>query len=179
MNEYIERVLFPEEELKERVKQVGKQISEDYKGKDTLLVGILKGSVIFMADLMRALDFECKISFISASSYKNQTYSSGNVEINNISDESITGKHVILIEDILDTGNTLYAVSEKLKEAAPASIKICTLLDKKVEKSADIKADYKCFDVENEFVVGYGLDYAQRFRNLPYIGVLKPEVYSQ
>lgn len=179
MNEAIERILFSEEELKERVKQVGKEISCDYEGKVPLLVGILKGSIIFMADLMRAIDIECRITFLSASSYKNQAHSSGNVEITSILDENTQGRHIILIEDILDTGTTLSAVFAKIKETDPASVKICTLLDKKVQRSTDLKADYKCFDVENEFVVGYGLDYAQRFRNLPYIGVLKPEIYNK
>lgn len=183
MNKDIERILFSEEQLKKRVREVGKEISRDYKDKNPLLVGILKGSVVFMADLMRAVDIPCQIAFLSARSYGLKALSSGKIDMDNdiayaLGTEA-EGRHIILIEDILDTALTLNTVSSRLKELNPASLKICTLLDKQVQRSIDLKADYKCFDVENEFVVGYGLDYAQNYRNLPYIGVLKHEVYSK
>lgn len=183
MNKDIERILFSEEQLKERVGEVGKEISRDYRDKNPLLVGILKGSIVFMADLMRTIDIPCQIAFLSARSYGLKASSSGKIDMDNDIDYALgtraEGRHIILIEDILDTALTLNTVSGRIKELNPASLKICALLDKQVQRSIDLRADYKCFDVENEFVVGYGLDYAQNYRNLPYIGVLKREVYSK
>lgn len=183
MNSSIEKILFSEEEIKEKVNRVGKKISEDYKGKNPVLVGILKGSVVFMADLMRAVDINCKIAFLTASSYGNNSFSSGKVEIgDNLKaslGEDIEGKDIILVEDILDTAATLYAVREKVKELNPASIKICTFIERQIERKVDLKPDYKCFDIEDGFIVGYGLDYAQSYRNLPYVGILKPEIYTK
>ncbi|MBD5115840.1 MAG: hypoxanthine phosphoribosyltransferase [Ruminococcaceae bacterium] len=183
MNNSIEKILFSEEEIREKVTQVGKKISEDYKGKNPVLVGILKGSVIFMADLMRAVDINCKIAFLSARSYGNNSFSSGTVQIgDNLKSslgEDIEGKDIILVEDILDTAATLYAVREKMKELNPASIKICTFIERNIERKVDLKPDYKCFDIEDGFIVGYGLDYAQNYRNLPYVGILKPEIYTK
>ena len=181
MNSSIETILFSEEEIKERVKQVGKEISEDSRGKKPVLVGILKGSVVFMADLMRAIDIDCKIAFLTAKSYGNSAVSSGKVELEETLKislgEEIAGKDIILVEDILDTAATLYAVREKIKELSPASIKICTFIERNIERKIDIKPDYKCFDIQDGFIVGYGLDYAQNYRNLPYVGILKPEIY--
>ncbi len=183
MNKDVERILFSEEQLKNRVSEIGKEISRDYKDKNPLLVGILKGSVVFMADLMRAIDIPCQIAFLSARSYGLKATSSGQIDMDSDIDYALgthaEGRHIILIEDILDTALTLNTVSNRIKELNPASVKICTLLDKQVQRSIDLHADYKCFDVENEFVVGYGLDYAQNYRNLPYIGVLKREIYSK
>lgn len=183
MNSSIEKILFSEEEIKESVKKVGKQISEDYKDKNPVLVGILKGSVVFMADLMRAVDIECKIAFMTAKSYGNSAVSSGKVELEETLKaslgEEIEGKDIILVEDILDTAATLYAVREKLWELSPASIKICTFIERNIERKIDLKPDYKCFDIGDGFIVGYGLDYAQRYRNLPYVGILKPEIYTK
>lgn len=183
MNENIEKILFTEEEIREKTKIIGKRISEDYKGKNPVLVGILKGSAVFMADLMRAIDIECKIAFLSASSYKNSAASSGTVEINDLLKaslcEDVEGQDIILVEDILDTAATLYAVKNKILELKPSSVKICTFIERNIERKIDLKPDYKCFDIEDGFIVGYGLDYAQRFRNLPYVGILKPEVYSK
>lgn len=183
MHEDVERVLFSEEQLKNRVKEVGAEISRDYKDKNPLLVGILKGSVVFMADLMRSVDIPCQIAFLSARSYGLKASSSGKIDMDSDIDYALgthaQGRHIILVEDILDTALTLNTVSNRIKELNPASVRICTLLDKQVQRNIDLKADYKCFDVENEFVVGYGLDYAQNYRNLPYIGVLKHEVYSK
>lgn len=182
MNDSVEKILFSEEEIKERVKEVGKKISEDYKGKNPVLVGILKGSVVFMADLMRAIDLNCKIAFLSARSYGNAAVSSGKVEIGDTLRESLgedpEGKDIILVEDIMDTAATLYAVREKIRGLNPASIKICTFIERRIERKIDLKPDYKCFDIEDGFIVGYGLDYAQNYRNLPYVGILKPEVYK-
>lgn len=182
MNGSIEKILFSEEEIREKVKQVGKKISEDYKGKNPVLVGILKGSVVFMADLMRAIDIDCKIAFLSAKSYGNSSVSSGKVELEETLKtslgEEISGKDIILVEDILDTAATLYAVREKISELSPASIRICTFIERNIERKIDLEPDYKCFDIQDGFIVGYGLDYAQSYRNLPYVGILKPEIYK-
>ncbi len=179
MNKDVERILFSEADLKAAAKNVGAQITADYAGKTPLLVGILKGSVVFMADLMREIDLNCDIDFMVAKSYGNAAVSSGNVKIIKDLDTDITGRDIIIIEDILDSARTLYSVRNYLLQKNPASVKICTLLDKQVERAFDLKADYKCFDIENEFVVGYGLDYAEKYRCLPYVGVLKREVYEK
>lgn len=180
MHKDVERILFTEEQLSGAVKALGEQITKDYAGKKPLLVGILKGSVVFMADLMRAIGLDCSIDFMVAKSYGNAAVSSGNVKILKDLDTDITGMDIIIVEDILDTARTLTAVKKYLQGKNPASIKICALLDKvTAEKAGNAKADYKCFDIENEFVVGYGLDYAEVYRNLPYIGVLKHEVYEK
>ena len=179
MNKDVERILFTEEQLKDAVRRVGAQITEDYAGKVPLIVGILKGSCIFMSDLIREIGLQCDIDFMVAKSYGNAAVSSGNVRILKDLDADITGRDVIIVEDILDTARTLSAVKKYLLQKAPASVRICTLLDKvTAQKFGDVSADYKCFDVENEFVVGYGLDYAEKYRNLPYIGVLKHEIYE-
>ncbi len=179
MNKDVERILYSKEDLHAAVEKAGRQITEDYRGKSPLLVGILKGSVVFMADLMREIDLPCDIDFMVAKSYGNAAVSSGNVRILKDLDTDINGRDIILVEDILDSARTLYSVRNYLMQKNPASVKICTLLDKKVERAFDIKADYKCFDIENEFVVGYGLDYAEMYRTLPYIGVLKREIYEK
>ena len=179
MNKDIERILHSEEDIKAAVKQIGTQITADYAGKAPLLVGILKGSVVFMADLMREIDLNCDIDFMVAKSYGNAAVSSGNVKIIKDLDTDVTGRDLIIVEDILDSARTLYSVRNYLMQKNPASVKICTLLDKKVERAFDLKADYKCFDIENEFVVGYGLDYAEKYRCLTYVGVLKREVYEK
>lgn len=177
INESIDRVLFSEEQIRSRIKEVGKQISLDYDGKDPLIVGILKGSFIFMADLVRAIDIPCRTAFMKASSYGINTVSSGTVQLDGDIEKalgtSVAGQHILIAEDILDTALTLSTVCGKIKLLAPASLKVCAFMDKQVQRSIDFKADYKCFDVENEFVVGYGVDYAEHYRNLPYIGVLK------
>ncbi len=179
MNKDIERVLFSEEDIRKATKKVGAEIAKDYQGKNPLLIGILKGSVVFMADIMRAIDLNCDIDFMVAKSYGNSTVSSGNVQIIKDLDTDITGRDIIIIEDILDSARTLHAVCKYLMHRNPASIKLCTLLDKQVERAFELTVDYKCFDVENEFLVGYGLDYAEKYRNLPYIGILKREVYEK
>ena len=178
MNDDIKKVLIDENELKSIVKRLGAEITADYKDKAVLLVGILKGSVIFMADLMREIDVPCNIDFMAVSSYGNGTESSGRVKINKDLDNDIQGKDIIIIEDILDSGKTLYYIRDILSARKPSSIKICTLFDKPERREADIKADYVGSLVPNEFIVGYGLDYSEYYRNLPFIGVLKEEVYE-
>ena len=174
----IERVLISEEELKSIVDNMGKRISEDYKDKNLLLVSVLKGSVVFMADLMRAITIPCNIDFMAVSSYGSGTKSSGVVKIIKDLDKSIEGKDLLIVEDILDSGNTLFYLKEILAARKPNSIKICTLVDKPERRESDIKADYIGGSVPNEFIVGYGLDYNEYYRNLPFIGVLKESVYK-
>ena len=178
MNDDIKKILIGEEELQSIIKRLGAEITADYEGKNVLLIGILKGSVIFMADLMRAIDVPCNIDFMAVSSYGNSTESSGRVKINKDLDNDIQGKDIIIIEDILDSGKTLYYIRDILSARKPNSIKICTLFDKPERREADIKADYVGSLVPNEFIVGYGLDYAEYYRNLPFIGVLKESVYE-
>ncbi len=178
MLEDIEKILITEEELANIVKDLGAKISEDYKDKDLLLVSVLKGSVIFMADLMRAITVPCNIDFMAVSSYGSGTKSSGVVKIIKDLDKSIEGKDLLIVEDILDSGNTLYYLKEILAARKPNSIRICTLVDKPERREADIKADYIGNSVPNKFIVGYGLDYDEYYRNLPFIGVLKESVYN-
>lgn len=175
----IERVLISEEELAGIVKKLGSQIAEDYKDKDLLLVSILKGSVIFMADLMREIKLPCNIDFMAVSSYGSGTKSSGVVKIIKDLDSSVEGKDLLIVEDILDSGRTLSYIREILLARNPKSIKICTLFDKPERREADIYADYIGSQVPNEFIVGYGLDHNEYYRNLPYIGALKRSVYSE
>ena len=177
MREDIERVLISEEELREKVAAMGAQISRDFEGLDPLFVGVLKGCFIFMADLMRHVEVPCAMDFMAVSSYSG-TSSTGAVKINKDLGQDIEGRHVIVVEDILDSGVTLSYLKHYLQGRNPASIRIATLLDKPSRRKADVAADYSCFEVPDAFVVGYGLDYNERYRNLPYIGVLKPEIYS-
>lgn len=180
MHKDVERILFTEEELRSAAKRLGEQITNDLKGKSPLLIGILKGSVVFMTDLMRNIDLDCSIDFMVVKSYGNAAVSSGNVRIIKDLDTDIHGLDVVVVEDILDTARTLAYVRKYLLDKKPASVRICTLLDKVTAKRADnVKADYVGFEIENEFVIGYGLDYAEKYRNLPYIGVLKHEVYEK
>ena len=174
----IKEVYFSKEELHGIVKRLGEQISKDYEGKNLTLVSILKGSVIFMADLMREITVPCEIDFMCVSSYGNGTKSSGTVKIIKDLDINLEGKDLLLVEDILDSGITLHSLRGMLSLRNPNSRKICTLLDKPERRSANIKADYIGTRVPDEFVVGYGLDYDEKYRNLPFIGVLKPEVYE-
>ena len=177
MHKDIEHILIGEEELDARVKEIGAQISRDYKGREPVFVGVLKGCFIFMADLMRVVDIDCSMDFMAVSSYSG-TSSTGAVKINKDLSADIEGKDVIIVEDILDSGVTLSYLKQYLYGRRPASIAIATLMDKPARRKADIKPDYSCFEVPDAFVVGYGLDYNEKYRNLPYIGVLKPEIYS-
>ncbi|MEE3394383.1 MAG: hypoxanthine phosphoribosyltransferase [Candidatus Onthomonas sp.] len=180
MDRDIAEVLYSEEELKRRVAALGAQISRDYADKeDVVLVGILRGSYIFLADLSRYITIPCRIDFMAASSYGKGTSSSGQIEIKKDLSDSINGAHVILVEDILDSGNTLDYLTKTLSVRNPASIRICILLDKPERRTKPISADYYGFLVPDAFVVGYGLDFAEKYRNLPYIGILKPEVYEK
>ena len=174
------RVLLTENEVNARIKAIGEQISRDYEGKDLLLVSILKGSVVFMADIMRAIKIPSAIDFMVVSSYGGaNTTTTGLVKIIKDLDSDLSGKDVLIVEDILDTGVTLSKLVPMLKMRRPNSVKICAILDKPERRKADIHADYLGFQVPDEFVVGYGLDYDEKYRNLPYVGVLKPEVYSK
>ena len=173
----IERVLISEEELHAKVQEMGKKISEDFRGKDPLFVGVLKGCFIFMSDLLRCVDIKCTMDFMAVSSYSG-TSSTGAVKIAKDLSQDIEGRHIIIVEDILDSGVTLSYLKKYLEVRKPASISIATLLDKPARRKADVYADYSCFEVPDAFVVGYGLDYNELYRNLPYIGVLKPEMYS-
>jgi len=177
MENDIERVLISQIELEKKVQEIGEQISRDYEGETPIFVGVLKGCFIFMADLMRHVTINCSMDFMAVSSYQG-TSSTGAVKINKDLNESIEGKHLILVEDILDSGVTLNYLKNYLSVRKPASIRIATLMDKPARRKADIYADYSCFEVPDAFVVGYGLDYNEKYRNLPYIGVLKPEVYQ-
>ncbi len=175
----IKEVLITEEELKEIVAQLGKKITEDYKGKNLFLITVLKGAVVFLGDLMRAIECPCEIEFMVTSSYGAGTVSSGNVKIVKDIDVPLEDKDVLIVEDILDSGLTLSFLMDLLKNRNPKSIAICTLLDKPSRRVADITAKYTGRQIPDEFVVGYGLDYDEKYRNLPFIGVLKPEVYAK
>lgn len=178
MKQDIKDVLLSEEDIQKIVERVGSEIREDYRGKNLVLVSVLKGSVIFMADLMRAIDMPLSIDFMVVSSYGSGTESSGTVKIIKDLDLDLTGQDLLIVEDILDTGRTLSSLIDILKMRNPNSIKVCTFLDKPERRVADIEADYVGAIVPDEFVVGYGLDFDQKYRNLPYLGVLKPSVYS-
>ncbi|MFG6373238.1 MAG: hypoxanthine phosphoribosyltransferase [Oscillospiraceae bacterium] len=178
MDKDILEVFYSEEQLKAKVAELGAAITRDYQGKSPVLVSVLRGSYIFMADLTRAIDLPCTVDFMSVSSYGAGTTSSGQVKILKDLSEPIEGKDLIIVEDILDSGNTLFYLRDVLAARKPASIAICTLLDKPERRTKPIQADYSGFEVPDAFVVGYGLDYAEKYRNLPYIGVLKPEVYG-
>lgn len=177
MEKDIERILISEEELHRKVAEIGRKISKDYEGKEPIFIGVLKGCFIFMADLIREIDVQCSIDFMAVSSYSG-TNSTGAVKINSDLSSDICGKDVILVEDILDSGITLNYLKKYIEGRSPASVSIVTLMDKPERRKADVYADYSCFEIPDEFVVGYGLDYNQKYRNLPYIGVLKREVYS-
>lgn len=178
MHDDIREILLSEEEIAEIVRNMGRQISEDYKGKNLFLVSVLKGSLLFMADLMRQITIPCTIDFLAVSSYGKGTTSSGEVRILKDLDASLEGKDLLIVEDILDSGVTLSYLLKNLSARNPASIRLCTFLDKPERRRVDIHADYVGASVPDEFIVGYGLDYAEVYRNLPYVGVLKPEVYN-
>ncbi len=178
MERDIKEILISEDQIQQKVKELGKQITRDYKGKDPILVGVLNGAVIFMADLMRCIDIPVEIDFMAVSSYGVSTESSGIVRILKDLDKSIEDRHVIVVEDIIDTGLTLKYLTTLLKDRKPRSIRLCSLLDKPERRKIDIDIDYKGFSIPDEFVVGYGLDFKEKYRNLPYICVLKPEVYQ-
>ena len=179
MQDLIKEVLVSEEAIAEKTKELGKKIAEDYKDKNLLLVGILKGAVIFMADLARAIEIPIKIDFMAVSSYGRSSRSTGEVRMIKDLDFSVEGKDILIVEDIIDTGYTLSYLIDNLQKRGADSVKVCTLLDKPDRRKADIHVDYLGFEFPDEFVVGYGLDYNEIGRNLPYVAVLKEEVYNQ
>lgn len=179
MNEDIKKVLLTKEEIDARVQEMGKEISEAYAGKDLLVVVLLKGAAWFATDLTRAIDGNVRVDFMVASSYGNGTSTSGNVTVRLDIKENIEGKHVLLVDDIIDSGITFAAISDMLRQRKPASLKTCALCDKAERRVNGLDADYVGFKIPDEFVVGYGLDYAGDYRHLPYIGILKPSVYAR
>jgi len=178
MHTDIDRILITAEEIQARVRELGEQISRDYTDhEDLLLVGVLKGCVVFIVDLMHAIQRYLAVDFIAISSYGQSTESSGVVRLLKDLESDIAGRHVLIVEDIIDSGLTLVYLRSQLLRRNPASLRICSLLNKPERRTADVEVEYSGFDIPNEFVVGYGLDFAERYRNLPYIGILKPEVY--
>ncbi len=179
MQNNIEKILLTEEQIKARIAELGKELSAEYAGKDPIFVGVLKGVVVFYADMIRAIDVPCQLDFMWISSYAG-TETTGKMVVKKDVSADLTGRHVVILEDIFDTGTSLDYTYHHLLEKHPASLKICTLLDKPERRRPEItlKADYTGFVIPNEFVVGYGLDYNEHYRNLPYVGILKPEAYQ-
>lgn len=174
----VQKVLYTEEQIAERIHEMGKVMYEDLKDKNPMFISVLRGAFIFMADIIRACQVPCDVEFIAVSSYGNATKSTGAVQITHDIQQDISGRHLVVVEDILDSGATLSFLKQYFLTKGAASVSICTLLDKPSRRAKAIYADYVGFEVPDEFVVGYGLDYAQQYRNLPYIGVLKPHVYG-
>jgi hypoxanthine phosphoribosyltransferase len=178
MKQDIQEVLFSEEVLAKRIKELAKEISDDYKNKDLVVVGILKGSVLFAAELIKNISIHCEIDFMAVSSYGNSTETSGVVRILKDLDNNIEGKDILIVEDIVDTGVTLTYLLKYLEARKANSIEIVTLLNKQVRRTADLEAKYIGFEVPDGFIVGYGIDYAEKYRNLPFVGTLKDEIYK-
>lgn len=174
----VQEILISAQQMQVRVAELGAQISRDYEGKNPVLVGVLVGAAVFTADLLRAITVPCFIDFVAISSYGKETRSSGVVRILKDLDESVESRHVLIIEDIVDTGLTLNYLLDMMRHRNVASVKVCSMLDKPSRRLTNVQVDYVGFEVPDEFVVGYGLDFAQRYRNLPYVGVLRPEVYG-
>jgi len=172
-------VLIDEERLQERIRELGREVSADYAGRDLLLVGVLKGAVFFMADLMRSLTVPCEIDFMAISSYGASTDSSGVVRILKDLDIDIVGRHVLVVEDIIDSGLTLSYLLRNLESRAPATLEICALLTKPARREIEVPVRYVGFEIPNKFVIGYGLDFAERYRNLPYVGVLRADLLPE
>ena len=178
MMQEIERVLISEEALQARIQELGRELARDYEGKCPVFVGVLKGVILFFADMIRATPIRSQIDLMAVASYGAGTESTGRIVLKKDVSLDLRGRHVVILEDIIDSGLTLKYTVEHLKEMEPASLKICTLLDKPARRTVEVNADYIGFTIPNEFVVGYGLDYNDYYRNLPFIGVLKPEVYE-
>ena len=178
MHKDCERILFTEEQLKKRIKEIALEVNKRYEGKSPVAVGILKGSILFYADLVRFLHADVEMDFMAVSSYGSGTVSSGKLNIKKDLDRDVKGKDVIIVEDIIDSGFTLSNLKALLKERGAKSVIIVTLLDKKSRREYDIEPDFNCFEIGNEFVIGYGLDYDEKYRSLPYIAVLKREIYE-
>ncbi|EGP66014.1 hypoxanthine phosphoribosyltransferase [Streptococcus sp. oral taxon 056 str. F0418] len=175
----IKKVMISHDEIVDAAKKLGAQLTKDYQDKNPILVGVLKGSVPFMAELIKHIDTHVELDFMVVSSYHGGTSSSGVINIKKDVDQDVSGRHVLFIEDIIDTGQTLKNLRDMFKDRNVASVKIATLLDKPEGRVVEIEADYTCFTIPNEFVVGYGLDYNENYRNIPYVGVLKEEVYTK
>lgn len=178
MEDDLAGVLFSAEDIQRRVRELGEQIDRDFAGRDFTMVGVLRGAFIFMADLMRAVTVPCSVGFMAFESYGAATKSSGVVRLTKDLEESVSGKHLLVVEDIIDSGRTLSYMLQMMEARHPASVTICTLLEKPSRREVDIDVRYCGFSVPDEFVVGYGLDYDQRYRGLPCIGILKPEIYG-
>jgi len=174
----IAEILIGTEELQAKVAELGRQISEDYRGRNPLLICLLRGAVVFLSDLIRATDIPLEMDFMAISSYGDSTESSGVVRLMMDLKSNITGRNVLIVEDIVDTGRTLAYILDNLRTRRPADVKVCALLSKPSRREAPVEVDYLGFDIPDKFVVGYGLDYAENYRNLPFIGVLKPELYK-
>ena len=179
MHKDLARVLLTQEEIHERVAELGAQITRDYAGEEVVLIGILKGAVVFFADLVRTIKLPVRMDFMAVSSYGNRTKSSGEVEIRKDLSRPIDGRHVIIVEDIVDSGFTLSYLMRVLSSRGAASVRIATLLDKPARRRVELDVDYSCFVIPDAFVVGYGLDYDEKYRNLPDIGVLHPRIYTK
>lgn len=179
MNNHIKKVLIDEKDLQAKINELGEKITKDYQGKDLLVVCVLKGAVMFATDLIKRVNLPLEIDFMAVSSYGNATKSSGVVRILKDLEKEIQHRDILIVEDIIDSGLTLSYLVENLKQRNPNSVSICTLLDKPERRQAELEVQYKGFTVPDEFVVGYGLDYAEKYRNLPYIGVLKEEIYTK
>ena len=175
----IDHILVTEDQLREEIARMGRVLAQDYAGKDLLLVGVLRGAIMFIVDLARAVDLPLTMDFMAVASYGASTETSGIVRILKDLDSSIEGKDVLVVEDIIDSGLTLNYILETLRNRNPASLRVCTLLNKAERRRVDVPIDYVCFTIPDEFVVGYGLDFNQIYRNLPFVGVLKPETYSR
>ena len=180
MRENMEKILLTEEQIQEKVKEMAAQLSREYAGKDPIFVGVMKGVVMFFADMVKRIDIPCQIDFMWISSYAG-TSSTGNMQVRRDVSSDLKGRHVVILEDIFDTGHSLDFTVKHLLAKEPASLKVCTLLDKpdRRDPSVTLQPDYTGFVIPNEFVVGYGLDYDEYYRNLPYIGILKPEIYQK
>jgi hypoxanthine phosphoribosyltransferase len=178
MQNDVDEVMITDDQIREKTAELGRKLTEDYRGKNPLLICVLKGGLMFLADLMREIDIPVEIDFMAVSSYGDATESSGVVRILMDLDRNIEGRHVLIVEDIIDTGRTLTYIIENLRTRDPASIKVCTLLNKPARRVLDIPIDYVGFEIPDRFVIGYGLDYGEIYRNLPFVGVLKPELYS-
>ena len=180
MHQDVARVLLSEEQIKARIQELGKELMRDYADKNPVFIGVLKGVVVFYADMIRAFDAPCQLDFMWVSSYQG-TQSTGSICVKQDVRTDLTGRHVVILEDILDTGRSLKFVVEHLRTKGAASVRVCTLLDKPEGRvpGYEIKADYVGFEIPNEFVIGYGLDYNEKYRNLPYVGILKPSVYEK
>lgn len=179
MMQDIERILISAEEIHARIQEVGADLTRDYAGKLPIFVGVLKGVVPFFAEMLQAVQIPCQMDFMSVTSFEGGTHSTGKLTFRKDIDHNIEGRHVVILEDILDSGSTLKYITELLEARNPASLKICTLLDKPSGRTVELNPDYSCFTIPPAFVVGYGLDYDDYYRNLPFVGVLKPNVYSE